>query len=462
MEDRNRAQSVAVQRLEEALLVHAHVSPDLVAEAVAKARLRANGLLTPDPQTGSFGLALRAGAAMSSLWLDARWDTQAARALADELCEITGAPLALIGLQALGNPELLGLPLTALASVQLEALVTFAGLEHASLWGATDGEPDALATRGITLPPDGAQAAAAALAGRAPSQAHRRTAVISRWQRGHAVLLVEGQRINDAEPLLLQAAAMLGPAFERATLIERNVAGREALAHSAERRLRRLGFDLHDGPVQDVLALGAEISRLSEQLEELSLEERNRRLLDGRLEDLRAYLSAIESDLREFCVSLESPVLVSRPFEEALHGAVWAFTGKCELQPNVLIEGPVNDLTDTQRITLYRILQECLSNICDHSKASEVSVSLRVLTAHIAMEIQDNGVGFDVDWALMDAARRGRIGLLGMLERVRLIGGDLQIDSKPGRTVVRVKLAHWRPEQQQPQPVELRQAQAGA
>ncbi|HET8537498.1 MAG TPA: ATP-binding protein [Solirubrobacteraceae bacterium] len=421
------------------------MAPELVEQAVSSARLRANGLLTPDPQTGSFGLAMMAGAAMSSLWLDAAWDTQAARALADELCEITGAPLALIGLQALGNPELLSLPLMALASVQLEVLVTFADLDHASLWRGTDANPEPLLTRGIALPPDGVQAAAGALAGRASTQSHRQTAVITRWQRAHAVLVAEGRTIADAEPLLLQAAAMLSPAFERATLIERNVAGREALAHSAERRLRRLGFDLHDGPVQDVLALGGEISRLGEQLVELELGDRARQLLDGRLEDLRAYLCAIESDLREFCSSLESPVLVSRPFEEALHGAVWAFTGKCDLQPTVVVEGPLDDLTDSQRITLYRILQEALSNICDHSKATDVSVSLRVLTTHISMEIQDNGVGFDVDWALMDAARRGRIGLLGMLERVRLLGGDLQIESRPGFTRLQVKLAHWRP-----------------
>jgi two-component system, NarL family, sensor histidine kinase YdfH len=82
-----------------------------------------------------------------------------------------------------------------------------------------------------------------------------------------------------------------------------------------------------------------------------------------------------------------------------------------------------------------------------------------VLKTHISMEILDNGVGFDVDWALMDAARRGRIGLLGMLERVRLIGGDLQIDSKSGRTTLRVRLAHWRPEEQ---PLSEPQAQTGA
>ena len=80
------------------------------------------------------------------------------------------------------------------------------------------------------------------------------------------------------------------------------------------------------------------------------------RLLDGRLDDLRAYLSTIEADLREFCSSLESPVLVTRPFEEALRGAVWTFTAKSNIQPTVIIDGQLNDLTDTQRITLYRIL----------------------------------------------------------------------------------------------------------
>jgi signal transduction histidine kinase len=432
-------------RAEELILARSRVSAELVAEAVGRARLRANGLLTPDPQTESFGLAIVAGSAMSALWLDAHWEIDEARELADELAEATSAPRALIGMQALGNPDLLALPLMALASVQMEALLAFCELDHVSLWASTDGDPHPIAVRGITVPPDGIAAAAAALAGRPPTQSYRRTALVTRWQRGHAVLLAEGPGIEDAEPLLVQAAAMLSPAFERATLIERNVSGREALAQSAERRLRRLGFDLHDGPVQDVLALGAELTRLTDSIQELELGPHNERLLNGRFEDLRAYLCNIESDLREFCSSLESPVLVARPFEEAVRGAVWTFTAKSSIQPTVLIEGPMGDLTDTQRITLYRIAQEALSNVCDHSEATEVTVSLRVLKTHIALEITDNGKGFDVNWELMDASRRGHIGLLGMLERVRLIGGDLQIDSKPGRTHLSVKLAHYKP-----------------
>ena len=441
MEDRNGV----AQRIQNVLLERSGVAPDLVEEAFARARVRANGLLTPDPQTGSFGLAIFAGSAMGALWLDASWDIEAARELATELEQLTKAPRALIGMQALGNPDLLALPLIALASVQLEALLAFCQLDHVSLWTSAEGEPESVACRGITMPPDGVRAAAAALAGRPPTQPQRRTAVITRWQRGHAVLLAEGPGVADAEPLLAQAAAMLGPAFERSTLIERNVSGREALAHSAERRLRRLGFDLHDGPVQDVLALGAELTRLTESIGELELGHRTERLLNGRFEDLRAYLSNIETDLREFCSSLESPVLMSRPFDEALRGAVWTFTAKSSIQPTVVIEGALDDLTDTQRITLYRIAQEALSNVCDHSGATEVTVSLNVLKTHISLEISDNGKGFDVDWALMDASHRGRIGLLGMLERVRLIGGDLQIKSRPGATRLSVRLAHYRP-----------------
>jgi signal transduction histidine kinase len=447
MDDRNPSAAPGPLRVEELLRARAGVTSEVATEAIERARRRANGLLTPDPQTGWFGLAVFAGAGMSSLWLDAGWNAKEARRLIAELESATGASRSLIGLQALGNSDLLTLPLMALATVQLESLFVFGGLDHVSLWISADsGEPECELHRGAEPPADAAKTVAAALEGQEISTPTRRAAVVMRWQRGHAVLLAQGGDVEDAEPLLVQAAAMLGPAFERDSLVERNVSGREALAQSAERRLRRLGFDLHDGPVQDVLALGAEMSRLAEQLEELQLGERTTRLLDGRLDDLRAYLTTIETDLREFCSSLESPVLVTRPFEEALRGAVWTFTAKSDIQPSVIIDGPLNDLTDTQRITLYRILQEALSNVCDHSEASEVSVSVRVLTTHIAMEVCDDGVGFDVDWALVDAAHRGRIGLLGMIERVRLIGGDLQIKSRPGRTRLEVKLAHWRPD----------------
>jgi signal transduction histidine kinase len=448
MEDRTPSPA---RRVEATFCEHTSTPPELTADAIARARVRVNGLLTPDPQTAWFGLATLAGSMMSALWLDAGWTPEQAQRLIAELETTTGAPRALIGLQALGNPDLLALPLTALATVEVEALLAFGELDHVSLWASGDDGVECLAQRGAPPAADAAEAAAAALADEDVSSTTRRAAIVTRWQRGHAVVLAEGAMVDHAEPLLVQAAAILGPAFERASLVERDVSGREALAQSAERRLRRLGFDLHDGPVQDVLALGAEITRLSEQLHELELGSRAKQLLDGRLEDLLAYLSTIETDLREFSSSLESPMLVSRPFEEALRGAVWTFTAKSDIQPSVVIEGDVGDLTDTQRITLYRIVQEALSNICDHSSAMEASVSLRVLPTHIALQIQDDGVGFDVDWVLMDAARRGHIGLLGMIERVRLIGGDMRIESREGGpTKLRVQLARWRPGQDQP------------
>jgi signal transduction histidine kinase len=443
-----------VERVQAALIEHARSARDLTADVFTRARARANGLLSPDRRTGWFGLATFAGSAMSALWLDAGWTPEQARSLVDELEQRTGAPRSLIGLQALGNPDLLALPLPALATIEVEALLVFGGLEHVSLWSEEDQGIESRAQAGAPRSRKAARLATAALSGEDVSKPGVRAVPVRRWQRDHAVLIAEGPAIEDSEPLLLQAAAMLSPAFERASLVERNVSGREALAQSAERRLRRLGFDLHDGPVQDVLALGAEMTHLTEQLGELDLGDRPRQLLDGRMEDLRAYLLTIETDLREFCSSLESPVLVSRPFEEALRGAVWTFTSKSDVQPSVFIEGDVDGLTDTQRITLYRIVQEALSNIGDHSQATEVSVSLRVLRTHIALEITDDGVGFDVDAALLAASRRGRIGLLGMMERVRLIGGDLQIRSKPGGpTKLQVKLAHYRAPKQAPGPV---------
>jgi signal transduction histidine kinase len=448
MDDRTHP---SAERVEAAFAALAGTSRELTTEALARARARVNGLLSPDPRTDWFGLATLAGSALSSLWIDAGWTRVQARQLIDELEVSTGAPRPLIGLQALGNPDLLALPLPALATIEVEALFVFADLTRVSLWVTEGGGVECLVRRGRQPAGDTKEIVAAALEGREVGTATRRAQVVTRWQRGHAVLVAEGAGASDAEPLLIQAAAMLSPAFERASLVERDVSAREALAQSAERRLRRLGFDLHDGPVQDVIALGAEITRLSEQLEELELGAPVRRLLDGRIEDLRAYLCTIENDLREFSSSLESPVLVSRPFEEALRGAVWTFTAKSDIQPSVAVAGDVDDLTDTQRITLYRIVQEALSNICDHSQASEASIELRVVETHIALEIRDDGVGFDVDAALTAAARRGHIGLLGMMERVRLIGGDLQIRSQPGGpTRLYVKLARWRPGQAQP------------
>ena len=106
----------------------------------------------------------------------------------------------------------------------------------------------------------------------------------------------------------------------------------------------------------------------------------------------------------------------------------------------------VDDLTMSQRIAVVRIVQEALSNIREHSGATKVTVSVRVSEHRLELVIVDNGSGFDVREAATAAARRGRLGIVGMNERVRLLGGVFALESEPGvGTTLTASIPAWRP-----------------
>ena len=89
--------------------------------------------------------------------------------------------------------------------------------------------------------------------------------------------------------------------------------------------------------------------------------------------------------------------------------------------------------------TLFRILQEAVSNILRHANASKVSINLRPEDGHVVLEIKDNGRGFDVEKTTGEAVTRKQLGLIGMQERVSLVNGAVKIESTLGEgTTLRV------------------------
>jgi two-component system sensor histidine kinase UhpB len=82
---------------------------------------------------------------------------------------------------------------------------------------------------------------------------------------------------------------------------------------------------------------------------------------------------------------------------------------------------------------LFRVLQEAVSNILRHANASKVIITLKPEEEYVALEIQDNGCGFDVNKTTGEALTRKQLGLLGMQERVSLVNGVLNVESIPGR-----------------------------
>lgn len=196
--------------------------------------------------------------------------------------------------------------------------------------------------------------------------------------------------------------------------------------------LIRLGLDLHDGPLQDLAYLTGDVQLFRPQLlATLRGHEDCDRLL-GRVDDLEMRLLALDRSLRELACSLSSPALLKRPFHEAMAAEVSRFEVETGIRPSLRLQGDFDSLTALQRITLIRVTQEALTNVRKHSNASEVRVGMTATNGHAHAEIVDDGCGFDVERGLVRAARSGRLGLIGMAERARLLGGSIDIESRPG------------------------------
>jgi signal transduction histidine kinase len=247
-------------------------------------------------------------------------------------------------------------------------------------------------------------------------------------------------------PVLERVVTSLGAVLERSALLDRCSARESSLSAAGERRLVRIALDLHDGPLQNVAGISGDLKLLRQRLEQATSGTADDQRLLGSVGDLEARIEAIDSELRDLSHSLEAPAIAKRPFVEVLRSEADSFRRRCDIPLSLELSGDLVDLTISQRIALIRIVQESLSNIREHSRAREVRVSVTGGRDRLVAEIVDDGCGFDVQGTLLDAAQRGRLGLVGVSERARLLGGTCEISSRPGGpTGVGVELPRWRP-----------------
>ena len=356
-------------------------------------------------------------------------------------------------LRATSSPALLELPPVVAAEIQLRLLLHLDIAMGASLWRRVGGaQVDCVLSLGADPASRRVRATAkAAIAGRAGlslmGTTGLRFAQVRRFGEaaGAVVIRVYGDPRRDVSAYLEAVASTLAPVLERELLLERDAAREKALVSVGEKRLMRLGFDLHDGPIQDVLALAGETARLRDQAYPFVLES-HRELVYGRFEDMLARLTDIDRGLREIAHSLETKSIVSRPLAEIIHREVDAFSERSGIAATVEVRGDPESLSSAQKVAVFRAVQESLTNIREHSGATSVEVVIRARRSSIDVRVTDNGQGFEVSRALAKAAQRGRLGLVGIGERVRMLGGTFEIDSRPGGpTNLRFSLPRWEP-----------------
>lgn len=235
--------------------------------------------------------------------------------------------------------------------------------------------------------------------------------------------------------LAIQAEIALGNVLLIETLqlqLHEIRASREALGlaqhkliRSREEERARLSRDLHDGPLQMLIGMNMQAGLLLMKTKNLQL-----------LEDIRGEILDLISELRGVCAELRPPMLDTLGLPAALRSLADEWSALHHIAVDLSLPsntGSFVDLPDEMSVNLYRVAQEALSNIARHASASKVELQLDECADKIILTIRDNGNGFVVPEDINSLPVDGHFGLVGLRERVNLIGGSLMIQSTPGK-----------------------------
>jgi signal transduction histidine kinase len=357
---------------------------------------------------------------LASIAIELAADRHGARQLVARLHNDGKLPPAVLGREVLRSRRVAALPAELALEVTLTIVLVFSGGEAITLWiPAEDG--------GLTV--------GCRIGGPPASDA------AARFQTPHrppSIVQIEGLAAGDAAARLLVMA--WAPALDR----HRQLVMAPDPVGAVERRLARLRFDLHDGPQQDLHLLAQDLRLFRDQLGPMIAGDADESRVLGRLDDLEAQLVALDGDLRRLATTVESPFQAPDSLGDGLRLLTEAFADRTGVVPRTHLRGSLTGLTDSQQIALLSLIREALSNIRQHSDADRVEIVVEGGIEGVRVEVTDDGGGFDPGPTRAQAARAGRLGLVGMHERVRMLGGSTRIDSRPGGpTVISASLPPW-------------------
>ncbi|HSW51880.1 MAG TPA: ATP-binding protein [Sulfuricaulis sp.] len=229
--------------------------------------------------------------------------------------------------------------------------------------------------------------------------------------------------------LRLEKKAELGQ--QRAADAERELRRlSQQLVKAQEDERRSLSRELHDQVGQQITALRVEIANLG-------------RIAPGEKDTYTAHLREAKGlaeqtmkTVRDLAMGLRPSILDDFGLGPAIEWQAREFSRRTGVPADVHIEGSLNGLTESDRTSLFRIVQEALTNITKHASASEIRITLTAGEQGVMLKVEDNGKGMDPQNA------RGRgLGLVGIEERAREMGAAFSLLSQPGQgTAIQVSI----------------------
>ncbi|MGD1992039.1 MAG: GAF domain-containing protein [Anaerolineae bacterium] len=237
--------------------------------------------------------------------------------------------------------------------------------------------------------------------------------------------LEEPRRFRAADARILTVVGrQAGIAIENAQLYENMRFYARQITRAQEAERKRIAREAHDETAQLLVALTRRLDALvGGDLPPESIKER--------VEELRRIATDTLRSVRRFTSDLRPPVLDDLGLLPAVKGLIADLKDE-GIEIELRVNGEVRRISPDEELTLFRIVQEALNNVRRHAEATRGAVEISFQPRRVKVLVEDNGKGFVAPDQPVDLAASGKLGLIGMHERARILGGTLSLQSRPG------------------------------
>jgi signal transduction histidine kinase len=215
-------------------------------------------------------------------------------------------------------------------------------------------------------------------------------------------------------------------------------AQRRLITESEEER-KYLAREIHDQIIQDLLGTNYQLEEMEDKFNTVDQ-------LQSDLFNIQENIRDMIDDLRNLCGNLRPPTIDSLGLNAAIQSFARDWSKRSGIEINLDLDQSIGRLPETIELSIYRIVQEGLNNIYKHSSATKAKIALKRTSPRALMiYIEDNGDGIDESIALHNYSKEGHFGLLGIDERISLLGGRLRIQNKDsGGLILQAEIPHPR------------------
>lgn len=202
-----------------------------------------------------------------------------------------------------------------------------------------------------------------------------------------------------------------------------------------EEERKRISRELHDLIAQTLTGINLQLAMLKSKAVSEAEE------FHQKIELTQQLIEKSVDAVHRFALDLRPSVLDDLGLIPALQSHLEGFLKDTGIRVSITAFAGVEKLNNISRTVLFRVAQEALSNVAQHANASQAKVEIHQLQDTVCMEIHDNGKGFHVDGDVFFGKGSNRLGLLGMRERVEMVGGKFRVESSLGKeTTVSVEI----------------------